>query len=79
MIAAVDSAALLELAWAAPLAALIVVIAWGCVVYGTARAAEQRRDGRNVRAALLGGVAALGGLVFVSAIVLGLVIMTAKG
>jgi hypothetical protein len=79
MIAGVDSAALLELVWAAPLAALTVVIAWGMVVYGTARAGEARRDGRARSAALHFGVAALGGALFTTAIVLGLIVMSAKG
>ena len=79
MIAAVDSAALLELVWAAPIAAITVVTAWGLVVYGTARAGEARRDGRTVRAALHVAMAGLGGMIFVSAIVLGLIVTTAKG
>ena len=78
MIASLDTAALLELAWAAPLAALIVVTAWGAVVYGTARAGEARRDGRNVVAALHGAMAAFGATLFVAAIVLGLIVITAK-
>ena len=49
MIAAIDSDALLELVWAAPLAAITVTIAWGLVVYGTRAAVEARRDGRTAR------------------------------
>jgi hypothetical protein len=79
MISTVDSAALLELVWAAPLAAITVVTAWGLVVYGTARAGEARRDGRNASAALHAALAALGGTLFVAAIVLGLIVTTAKG
>ncbi len=79
MIAAVDSAALLELALAAPLAALVVTLSWGMVVYGTARAGEARRGGRTAAAALHFGMAALGGLIFTTAIVLGLIVMTSKG
>ncbi|MDQ3723905.1 MAG: hypothetical protein M3376_12785 [Actinomycetota bacterium] len=79
MTAAVDSGALLELVWAAPLAALTVVIAWGLVVYGTTRSGEARRDGRTGVAAMHAGVAALGGALFVTAIVLGLIVTTAKG
>lgn len=79
MIGSVDSAALLELVWAAPIAALTVVISWGMVVYGTARAGEARRDGRTGSAALHFGLAALGGLLFTTAIVLGLIVMTSKG
>ena len=52
MTTTVDSAALLELVWAAPLAALTVIVAWGLVVYGSTRAAEARRDGRTAGAAL---------------------------
>ena len=78
MIGSVDSAALLELAWAAPVAALTVVIAWGVVVYGTSRAGEARRDGQNAVAFLLGAMAAVGATVFVAAIVVGLIIITAK-
>ena len=79
MIAGVDSAALLELVWAAPLAALTVVIAWGMVVYGTTRAGEARRAGRAGSAALHFAMAGAGGLLFTTAIVLGLIVMTSKG
>ena len=78
MIATVDSGALLELAWAAPIAALIVVIAWGAVVYGTARAGEARRDGQTAAAVMHVAMAVVGLAVFVAAIVFGLVIITAK-
>jgi hypothetical protein len=79
MITAVDSAALVELVWAAPLAALTVTIAWGLVVYGSARAAEARRDGRTGAAAVHAALAGLGGVLFTTAIVLGLIVMMAKG
>ncbi|HEV2060194.1 MAG TPA: hypothetical protein VGR11_12625 [Solirubrobacteraceae bacterium] len=79
MRATVDSGALLELAWAAPVAALIVVVAWGLVVVGTARAGEARRDGRSVRAALHVAMAGVGATLFVAAIVVGLIITSDKG
>lgn len=78
MIGAVDSAALLELVWAAPLAAVTVVTAWGLVVYGTAQAGEARRNGKSVNAALHVAIATLGGALFVAAILLGLFVTTAK-
>jgi hypothetical protein len=78
MIGSVDSGALLELVWAAPLAAIVVVTAWGLVVYGTARAGEERRNGQSGRAALHVAIAAAGGALFVAAIVLGLIVTTAK-
>jgi ABC-type multidrug transport system permease subunit len=79
MRASVDSAALLELVWAAPLAAITVVTAWGLVVYGTSRAGEARRNGQTGVAALHVMVAAVGGTLFVAAIVLGLIVTAAKG
>ena len=76
---ATDYAALLELVWAAPLAALIVVIAWGLAVLGTARAGEARREGRTVSVVLHVGMAAVGVMLFIAAIVLGLIITSSGG
>lgn len=76
---ATDSAALLELMWAAPLAALAVTVAWGLVIWGSTRAADARRDGRTGLATLHLGVAALGAALFTAAVVFGLVVMTSKG
>jgi hypothetical protein len=76
---ATDLAALLELVWAAPLAALAVTIAWGLVIWGSTRAADARRDGRTVVATLHVGVAAIGAALFTAAVVFGLVVMTSKG
>lgn len=74
MMATIDTGALLELTWAAPLAALIVVIAWGLAVLGTARAGEARREGRTVSAALHVAMASVGVALFVAAIAIGLII-----
>lgn len=79
MIATIDYDALLELVWVAPVAAVTVTLAWGLVVWGSTRAADARRDGRSGLAALHIGVAALGCTLFAAAVVLGPVIMTAKG
>jgi hypothetical protein len=76
---ATDTAALLELVWAAPLAALTVTIAWGLVIWGSTRAADARRDGRTGLATLHLGVAALGAALFTAAVVFGIVVMTSKG
>ena len=78
MTLATDTAALLELVWAAPLAAVLVTVAWGLVVWGSTRAADARRDGRTGLATLHFGVAALGGALFVAAVVSGLIVMSAK-
>jgi hypothetical protein len=75
---ATDTAALLELVWAAPLASVAVTIAWGLVVWGSTRAADARRDGRTGMATLHLGVAAVGAALFTAAVVFGLIVMTAK-
>ncbi|HEV2785402.1 MAG TPA: hypothetical protein VGV67_03360 [Solirubrobacteraceae bacterium] len=75
---ATDTAALLELAWAAPVAALTVTVAWGLVIWGSTRAADARRDGRGGLATLHVGVAAIGLILFAAAVVFGLVVMTSK-
>lgn len=75
---ATDTAALVELVWAAPLAALAVTVAWALVIRGSTRAADARRDGRSGLAAVHLGVAAFGFALFAAAVVFGLVIMTAK-
>jgi hypothetical protein len=75
---ATDTAALLELVWAAPLAAVAVTIAWGLVVWGSTRAADARRDGRTGMATLHLAVAAVGAALFTAAVVFGLIVMRAK-
>lgn len=78
MTIATDTAALLELMWAAPLAALTVTVAWGLVVWGSTKAADARRDGRTGQATLHLGVAAIGAALFTAAVVFGLIVMTSK-
>ena len=78
MIAAIDTSALLELVWAAPLAVLTVTVAWGLVVRGTTRALDARRAGHSAAAALNALVAVLGGALFMTAVVFGLIVMTTK-
>lgn len=78
MIAAIDTDALLQLAWAAPLAVLAVTVSWGLLVNGVTRALEARRDGRVAAAGAYAALAVVGGTLFATAIVLGLIIMLAK-
>jgi hypothetical protein len=79
MIAALDTDALLELAWAAPLAVLAVTVSWGLVIRGTTLALEARREGRSVPAALNALLAFAGGAMFAAAVVFGLLVMISKG
>ncbi len=78
MIAAVDTDALLELVWAAPLSVLTVTIAWALVIHGASRGTEARRGGRTAAAALHALTAIAGGAVFTGALVFGLLVMTSK-
>lgn len=79
MTVATDTAALLELVWAAPLAAIGVTISWGLVIWGSTRAADARREGQTVQATLSLGVAVIGATLFAALVVFGLLVMTAKG
>jgi len=78
MIAAVDSSALLQLVWAAPLAVLAVTVAWGLVIRGMTLALEASRQGRTRLAAVHALVAVAGVALFATALVLGLIVMTTK-
>jgi len=78
VIASVDTDALLELVWAAPLAVLTVTVAWGLVIRGTTSALEAGRDGRTVPAALHALVAVIGAALFLAAVAFGLLIMISK-
>ena len=78
MTAAIDTRALFELVWAAPLAVLAVTISWGLVVNGVTRASEARRDGRVALAGAYAAVAVAGGALFAAAVAFGLVIMLRK-
>jgi len=78
VIAAVDTKALLQLMWAAPLAVLTVTVAYGLVINGFAGMADARRDGRGAATAGYAALALAGGALFLAAIVLGLIIMISK-
>ncbi|MEY2512796.1 MAG: hypothetical protein QOJ89_154 [bacterium] len=79
MIAAVDTSALLQLVWAAPLAVLTVTVAWGLVVRGMTRALEARRDGQTGLVVGLNALMAIvGAALFMTAVVFGLIVMTTK-
>jgi hypothetical protein len=79
VIAAINTDALLELVWAAPVAVLAVTVSWGLVVNGVTRAVEARRDGRVAVAGAYAALAFAGGALFTAAVVFGLLIMISKG
>jgi hypothetical protein len=79
MIATLDTDALLQLVWVAPLAVATVTVAYGLLVIGTVRAVEARRDGRGLAAGAFVAVAVAGAVLFGAAIVFGLTVMISKG
>jgi hypothetical protein len=78
VIAAIDTEALLELMWAAPLAVLTVTVSYGLVVIGVTRATDASRDGRAAAAGAYAAVAIAGAALFLAAVVFGLIIMIHK-
>jgi len=77
MTATIDTDALLELVWAAPIAVISVTLSWAMVVIGATRASEARRADRSTAVALNALVAVAGGLLFTAAVVFGLLVLTA--
>lgn len=79
MLASIDSGALLELAWAAPLAAITVSLTFSLCIHGAARASDSRRDGRAGAATIYGALAVLAGVAFAATVVFGVLVITDKG
>jgi cytochrome c biogenesis protein CcdA len=74
----VDWGVLFEMIYSALAAGLGVALAFSLAVAGSTRFADEMRENRPTRAALYGVMAAFGLLVCLAAIVLGIVVMTAK-
>jgi cytochrome c biogenesis protein CcdA len=74
----VDWEVLLEMIYSSLAAGLGVALAFSVAVAGSTRFAEEVRENRMTRAALFGALAAVGLLACLAAIVLGIVVMTAK-
>ena len=75
----IDGGALLDLLWAGAAAGLLLVAATSLAILGTARAGQDRREGRPARAAAYAGLAGLAMLVCAAGVVLGLSVMLDKG
>jgi hypothetical protein len=74
----VEWGVLFEMIYSAAAAGVGVAIAFSLAVAGSTRFADEVRENRMTRAALYGVLAVLGLLVCLAAIVLGIVVMTAK-
>ena len=77
-LAAVDTDALLELLWAAPLATLTVALTYSLCVVGAARAIDSRRAGRTVAASGYAVLTFLAALAFAATVVVGVLVITSK-
>ena len=75
MIGAVDVSGLLELAWVAPLAVLVVSISFSLCVLGATRASDRRRDGTAAAATAYGALALAAGLAFVGTVIAGVAVI----
>ena len=78
MLAAVDTKALLQLVWVAPLAALTVALTFSLVIHGAARSSDARRAGRSAAATAYGALAVLAALAFAAAVLFGVLVITSK-
>jgi hypothetical protein len=77
-LAAVDTDALLQLVWVAPVAVLAVSVAYSFVIHGVARASDSRRAGRSAAATAYGALAVVAAIAFAAAVIFGVVIITSK-
>jgi hypothetical protein len=74
----IDTEALAKTVVAAFVSGVGVTLIFSIALYGAARSAQMGREGRNSSAMAFGALALVGGLVFVAAIVVGIVVMTTK-
>ena len=78
MLADVDTKALLQLAWVAPLATLAVAVTFSIVIHGVARAGDSRRAGKAGAATAYGVLALVAAVAFAAAVVFGVLVITSK-
>ena len=78
MLAEVDTKALLQLAWAAPLATLVVAVTFSLVIHGVARASDSRRAGKAGAATAYGVLAVVAAAAFAAAVIFGVLVITSK-
>jgi hypothetical protein len=78
MLAEIDTKALLQLAWVAPLATLAVAVTFSLVIHGVARSNDSRRAGKSGSATAYGVLAVVAGLAFAAAVIFGVLIITSK-
>ncbi len=78
MFAAVEAGDILEVIWASLLAGVFVSITYSCVVLGTARSADARRNGHGSASVAWAGMAVVAFAAFAAAVVFGVHTMLSK-
>ena len=78
MFAAVEAGDIIEVIWVSLIAGVFVSVAYSCVVLGTARSAEARRNGQGTAALVWGGLAVVAFAAFAGVVVFGVHIMLSK-
>ena len=78
MTASIDWGTIGELLWVAPVAAIVVSLAFSLLILGTARADEARRERAGGVAVLYGALAVVSAAAFVGMVVFGISVITTK-
>jgi len=78
VVAAIEWGKLLQVMWVSLVAGVGVTAVFSTVIYGTTRAAESRRDGQAVAAALFGALASFAMLCFISGVIFGVSVILQK-
>jgi hypothetical protein len=76
--AAVEAGDIFEVIWVSLIAGVVVSVTYSCVVLGSARSADARRNGQGTSALLWGGVALIAFAAFAATVVFGVHTMLAK-
>lgn len=77
-LADVDTKALLELVWVAPVAAVTVAITFSFVIHGVARASDSRRAGKSGAATAYVALAVIAAVAFAGSVIFGILVITSK-
>jgi hypothetical protein len=77
-LADIDTDALLQLVWAAPVAALTVMTTFSIVIHGVARSNDSRRAGKNGAATGYAALAVVAAVAFAAAVIFGVFVITSK-
>jgi hypothetical protein len=78
MLAAVDTAKLFELVWAALLAGVVTAVLFATLIVGATRATDLRREGRNVAASAAFAVSAVAAVACLAGMAFGLTVILSK-